>query len=110
DSIEVRELQIQRNQDATFNLLKSITGFVELIKKDLIILQNENQNLEKRNLELEKNNSTLEKKILELGREILRLSTDNVKLKEVISTMEESRSWKITKPLRLVKHVPKKLK
>ena len=180
DSIEVRELQIQRNQDATFNLLKSITSFIEPIKKDLIILQNENQNLEKkrlefeeknstlekrilelegenstlekrnlelkeknstlekrnleleeknsalekRNLELEEKNSTLEKrilelegenstlekKILELGREILRLSTDNVKLKEVISSMEESRSWRITKPLRSVKHVLKKSK
>ncbi|MBP8689338.1 FkbM family methyltransferase, partial [Patescibacteria group bacterium] len=194
DSIEVRELQIQRNQDAIFHLLKSITSFIEPIKKDLIILQNENQNLEKRtlelgekndalekrtlelegknsalekrnlelgekndalekrtlelegknsalekrnlelgekndalekrtlelegknsalekrNLELEEKNSALEKKILELGREILGLSTDNVKLKEVISLMEESRSWRITKPLRSVKHVLKKLK
>jgi len=138
DSIEVRELQIQRNQDSTFNLLRSITGFIEPIKKDLIILQNENQNLEKRNLELEEKNSTLEKrnleleeknstlekrnlelegekstlekKILELDREILELSTDNVKLKGIISSMEESRSWRITKPLRSVKHVLKKSK
>lgn len=102
-------------KDKMVNERKELIREIEIIKNRIEILENEKLSLKKDNNYLITSNETLKeyndnvnKENNNLKNENEALLKDNNKLKEVNELILSSNSWKLTKPLRSVKHLFKK--
>lgn len=100
DKVSVADLQSQliKNQDVTFNLVMSIKDFVGAIHMDLTNLYNEVE-------DFKLFSNKLMERDLELNSENHRLREEESSAKNIILSMEKSRSWRITRPLREFKKI-----
>ncbi len=80
----------------------------DILKKENKKLEEERDLLKQRNTELEKENKKLGKEGDLLKQREVELNLRNSKLEETISSIENSKSWRITKPLRSVRRILKK--
>ncbi len=74
DSIEIRKLQVQRNQDATLGLLKSVNSLIEIVKRDLNEVNSKSEDLKQKEMEFKRENDGLieKKKKLEEEKDLLK--------------------------------------
>jgi glycosyltransferase involved in cell wall biosynthesis len=118
DKIEVlqreNDLLKQRNTELEKEN-KKLEEERDLLKQRDIELEKENKKLEEEKDLLKQRNTELEKENKKLGeeRDLLKqreveLNLRNSKLEETISSMENSKSWRVTKPLRSIRHIMKK--
>jgi|GEM_PF-1972367 len=91
DLLKQREMEFKGERD----------GLIEKNKK----LEEERDLLKQRNTELEKENKKLGKEGDLLKQREVELNLRNSKLEETISSIENSKSWRITKPLRSIRHI-----
>lgn len=74
------------------------------LERDKAALEQSNVELEQSNAELEQEKTALEQAIAALKTELQAQKKQTSKLKKKVNRMENSRSWRMTKPLRDIKH------
>lgn len=95
-SIEDIQSRVIRNQDATFGVLNSVNALVAEIKKNNPVMDNTLKELKEEKEDLISINS--------------RLKQRQIELEVIISSLENSKSWKLTKPFRNLISIIKKEK